>query len=405
MNILILCKKFPYPLKEGEPIATAYLSRALAAKGCKVSLLVLNTSKHYFDPKLLPEKDNHYHQIYSVEINNDITITGALKCLIQKRSYILSRFISKNYASKLQSVLKSGSFDIVQLETIYMSHYIPFIREVSDAIIALRTHNVEHKIWEGVAANMGYLKKWYLNLQIKYLKRLELAVINDCDVLVAITENDLNNFKKSGLKKEGLAIPVGFNTKEYETDFKPDSSNQSIAFIGALDWMPNQHGVVWFLEKVWPLVHAAFPNMEFHIAGKNTPDWIKQKVSAKVIIHGEVPDAKSFIKQHPVLIAPLFSGSGIKIKILEGLALGRAVITTSTGIEGIPAIHEQHLFIANNEQEFFHAIHHCFSPETDILKLRQSGRSLLYNKFDSDLLSTKILATYQRFLAEKLIVL
>src|SRR5690606_10985460 len=159
------------------------------------------------------------------------------------------------------------------------------------------------------------------------------------------TQDDLRNFQELGFHKKGIAVPVGFDISEYETDFTPGPEKQSIAFIGALDWMPYQFGIIWFIENVWPKIIKKHPLMELHIAGKNTPEWIKQKSKSGIIFHGEVPDAKVFIKQHPVMIAPLFSGSGIKVKVPEGLALGRAVISTSVGLEGIPATHGKDLFI------------------------------------------------------------
>ena len=401
MKILILCKKFPYPLKEGEPIAISYLCRSLRKTGCSISLLVLNTSKHHFDYKQLPASENYFDEIHSVDINNNITFWGALKSFISCKSYILSRFYSKAYEVKLKEVLKNGNFDVVQLETIYMAHYIAVIKGNSNAVIALRAHNVEHKIWEKVASDSSFVRKWYLNHQNVYLKKFELEKINQCDILVAITGDDLHNFRELGFLKKGIAVPVGFDVEKYLTDFSPGTEQQSIAFIGALDWMPNQFGIVWFIEKVWHKVNEKFPMMDLHIAGKNTPSWMKKKSNQNIIIHGEVPDAKAFINQHPVLIAPLFSGSGIKVKVLEGLALGRAVITTSIGVEGISAKHAQHLFIANTEDEFYDCILQCFSTYTDVLKIRKSGKKFLHEKFDSEYLAAKTIESYKMLTDQK----
>lgn len=397
MKILILCKKFPYPLKEGEPIAIDYLSRSLHHAGCEVSLLVLNTSKHYFDPTQMPKADNHYAAIHSVRVNNDINIKGALLSLVNGKSYILSRFNSPDFHEKLKEVLLSDQFDVVQLETIYMAHYIPTIREVSSAVVSLRTHNVEHLIWQKVAKmSTSILKKWYLKLQNKSLKSFELQKMNRCDVMVAITANDLENFRSMGFNKTGVPIPVGFNSKEYKTDFLPDTKQKSIAFIGALDWMPNQDGIVWFIEHVWPIILKKHPSMTLNIAGKNTPEWMFKRGTQQIKIHGEVADAKAFISAHPVFIAPLFSGSGIKIKILEGLALGRAVVTTSIGAEGIPAKDGQEIFIADNMEHFAASINQCFDHNIELIKIRKAGRKFIQQHFDSMYLAKKLKSVYEK---------
>ena len=185
MKILFLCKKFPYPPKEGEPIAIDNLSKSLVKEGCTVSLFVLNTSKHYFDPHHFPKDKNHYDKIYSVKVNNDITVTGAVLSFLKGESYILSRFYSKEYELKLAEILMANDFDVVQLETIYMAHYIPTIRAYSDAVISIRAHNVENVIWNRVGEmSKNCIKKYYLKQQNKTLRKFELSVINNCDLLV-----------------------------------------------------------------------------------------------------------------------------------------------------------------------------------------------------------------------------
>ncbi|MEO1262900.1 MAG: glycosyltransferase family 4 protein [Bacteroidota bacterium] len=395
MKILILSKKFPFPLTEGEPIAISYLSRSLHDAGCSISLLFLNTSKHYFEISNFPKEENFFEEIFSVEVNNDINIYGALKSMLKGTSYMLSRFYSQEYAEQLKEVLIKNDFDIVQLETIYMAHYIPTIRKYTDAKVSIRAHNVEQVIWERVAYNSRFIfKKWYLNYQNKFLRAFELKKVNDCDLLVTITEDDLLTFKELGFRKEGISIPVGFHSNEYNTDYKPSLDQKSIAFIGALDWMPNQDGIVWFIENVWPDLIFEFPDLQLHIAGKNTPDWLKQFSSENILIHGQVPDAKSFITQHPILIAPLFSGSGIKIKVLEGLALGRVVVTTSVGVEGIKAENEKELLIADTAEQFISAIKRCFVDNTELLKIREAGRKHICEEFDAAYLADRLKKKY-----------
>ncbi|MBI5915632.1 MAG: glycosyl transferase family 1, partial [Bacteroidetes bacterium] len=152
MKILLLTKKFPYPLREGEPIAITNLACSLAAKGCEVTLLVMNTTKHYFDPAALPAAENHYHAIHSVMVDNRITFFGALKSWLTGQSYILDRFRSAAFGEKLAQLLRQNRYDVVQLETAYLAHYLPVVRANSTAIVSMRAHNVEHEIWERVAA-------------------------------------------------------------------------------------------------------------------------------------------------------------------------------------------------------------------------------------------------------------
>ncbi len=396
MKILILCKKFPYPLKEGEPIAITYLSKSLVEVGCEVSLLVLNTSKHYFDPKKFPATHNHYQQIFSVPVDNHISLAGALKSWAKRQSYILDRFYSREYERKLIEILQAGNYDAIQLETVYMAHYIPAIRKHSEAIISMRSHNVEHEIWERVADNTANpIKRWYLKNQNKQLKKFELQILNTFDLLIAITQRDLDVFEKLGYRNQSVVAPVGIDLDEYVPDFQCFEKYPNLAFIGALDWMPNQDGIIWFLEKVWPTLAKRFPKVEFHIAGKNTPDWLMKKAQERVVFHGEVPDAKVFINQFPLFIAPLFSGSGIKIKVLEGMALGRVVFTTPIGVEGIPAKDGEHLFIAQSPDDFIDKISQSIENKAAMMKMGMSAREFIRTGFDNLEIADRVLSAYR----------
>ncbi|HFA47585.1 MAG TPA: glycosyltransferase [Bacteroidetes bacterium] len=404
MKILILSKKFPYPLTEGEPIAISYLSRSLYEQGCEVSLLVMNTSKHYFDPAGLPEKENHYHEIFTEDVNNDINIKGALSSFVKGRSYILSRFDSKNFERKLIGVLKNKKYDVVQLETPYLAHYIPAIRKYSKAVVAMRAHNVEHEIWQRVAATSPNLfKKIYLKLENRSLRKFEIGQLKNYDVLVAITERDRDAFVEMGFNNKSVVAPVGIDLGAYLPDFNCFKNKKSIAFIGALDWMPNQFGVTWFLENVWPRLSKKMPELEFHIAGKNTPDWMRKKSSANIFVHGQVPGAKAFINEHPVFIAPLFSGSGIKIKVLEAMALSRLVVTTEVGTEGIPAVHGKHLLIANTPGEFYDSIVNAFSEKEKTVNMGKAARAFIGHNFDNKNIAKKVVEAYEENISEKIL--
>jgi polysaccharide biosynthesis protein PslH len=397
MKILLVTKKFPYPLKEGEPIAINYLAKSLVALGCELDLLVLNTSKHYFNPSDLPASDNFFNEIHSVQVQNHITFSGAFRSLLSGQSYILDRFKSKAFTDKLAELLRNNKYDVVQMETIYLAHYNEVVRKESNALLSLRAHNVEHEIWERVAATTpNFLKKWYLKNQNKQLQKFEVGHLNEFDVLLAITGRDMEAFRQLGFRNTGVVAPVGLDLTEYPFDNQQIAPANTVGFIGALDWMPNQHGLVWFLENVWPKVAKCFPNAQFHIAGKNTPNWLRTKTNGQATVHGEVQDAKAFIRAHGVLVAPLFSGSGIKIKVLEGMALGRVVVTTSIGAEGIPALHGQHLLIANSVSDFEKQLAWCFEHPDQSAEIGHAGRELIRQQFDLLEIGKKVFRAYQQ---------
>ncbi len=395
MRILQLCKKFPYPLKDGESIAVYNLSKSLNDLGCKVTLLSMNTSKHYCDLRTLPPSFNHYQKIHDVQVDNTVQLGGAVANLFSNQSYHITRFISKKFENKLIEILSGQTFDIIQLETPILSHYIPVIRKYSQAKIVMRSHNVEHEIWGRIAENARFLpKKWYLKNAANKLQRYEIEYLNKYDAVLAITQRDRQTLINLGLKRPCAVVPIGLNTNEYQNKKIILNKKLSLSFIGSLDWMPNIEGLKWFLEHAWPTIHAKHPDLEFHIAGRNTPAWLSNMVESNVIVHGEISDAKKFITDHPIMIVPLFSGSGMRVKILEGMAMGRAVITTSIGLEGIEAKNGAEVLIANTADAFAQAISWLEKDAQKLSEIHDKSVRFIEQEHDNLNIAKGVASTY-----------
>lgn len=395
MKILQLCKKFPYPLKDGEAIAVTYLARAFAELGCEVTLCSMNTSKHWFDTAVLPPDFDHYASMETVYVDNRIRPLPAFFNLFTNKSYHVDRFDSPEFAQRLAALLQSGHYDIVQLESLYLAPYIPVIRQHSNAIIALRAHNVEHEIWERVADNSDPLRQWYLRKITPRLKQYEIAHLNDYDLLVGISARDVEHFQRLGLRKPAYVTPIGLDARDYTPDYTSFNRPLSLSFIGSLDWMPNQEGLRWFLEQVWtPMLAPAFPELTFHIAGRTAPKWIKELNLPRVFFHGEVPSAPDFINQHSVMVVPLLSGGGMRAKILEGMAVGKVVLSTTLGMEGIAAQDKSDCLIADTPQAFLAAITWCYAQKNKLVQLGEAAKDFCTQHYDNLEIARNLLEVY-----------
>ncbi len=399
MKILQLSKKFPYPPKDGEIIAINHLSKALRASGCELTLLAMNTSKHPFSIKDLPSDFEHYKAIYSVDIDNRVKALDAFFNLFSSRSYHIERFVSKNYETQLIEILKTEKFDLVQLETLYLAPYIPIIRRYSDAKIALRSHNVEHEIWKRIAKNTAFgPKKWYLQLLTRRLERFEQEQLNTADILVAITGKDLDFFKTMGLNISHCVAPIGLNLKEYPASIIDSQKKPKLSFIGALDWIPNVEGLQWLLQEVWPLVLDKEPDAQFHIAGRHSPAWLLQNKQKGIKIHGEVASATAFMGEYEILLVPLLSGSGMRVKILEGMAMGRLVISTSVGIEGIFAQDGKEVFVADTPLDFANKIIEALRRASQVAEMGVAAHNFISTHFDNMSIAQNLLLKYKDLL-------
>ncbi len=400
MKLLQICKKFPFPVKDGDSIAVTNLGKAYSQLGVEVTLLAMNTSKHPVDVNALPKNyAQGYKAVHFVKVNNNLSINAAFINLFETIPYHVTRFINNDYRKRLIEILSSEHFDVIHVESIFLAPYIETIRQHSKAIVLLRLQNVEHEIWKRVADLTEFpLKRWYLNFLNKKLRRFEIESISQCDILLPITNRDLRIFRLLGYRGQAIAIPVGLDASKYVIDTEARTQKISIGFIGSLDWIPNQEGLKWFLENVW---RNYSKNIELHVAGRNPPDWIKNLRMKNLIFHGEISDASAFMLQHPIALVPLFSGSGIRVKILEAMMLGRVVLTTTMGLEGIHATDGEDVLVANTEYDFQSKIDLCIKNPKLVHQIGKNARKLIENDFDTLKITSEILKAIEIFKIEE----
>jgi glycosyltransferase involved in cell wall biosynthesis len=403
MNILLLCNKSPYPAKEGGPIAMNMIIEGLIEAGHRVKVLAINSNKYNVDLESIPREYREKTNIELVHVDLSIQPLAAFMNLFSSRSYHVERFISHDLEKSLIRILKAEKFDIVQFELLYMSPYAKVVRKYSDARIVLRTHNIEHLIWQRVAESIkNPLKRLYLIHLVRKLKNYECSTVRQFDGIAAITEQDASFFRSSQClqPEDGSRIPVvtiafGIDPKQFpKTNEAPEFP--SLFSIGAMDWIPNSEGITWFLEKVWPEVHRKYPNLHYYLAGRHMPKCLAEKGYPNVEIIGEVDDAMAFMRSKAILIVPLFSGSGIRIKIIEGMATGKPIISTAIGAEGIKCIHNQNIFIADTPEDFLDSISDCVENKELCETIGKNARDLIMTEYNRNLIISKLIAFYQK---------
>ncbi len=364
MKVLQLSYRLPVPPKDGGAIGIWHLLKAYAALGHDVHFIGFNTDKHYLDPALAAQALSPYvTQADFVYLKTTPSAIGALKSLIKGESYHISRFVNAEMEQQIVHVLQSQTFDLIHLDGVFMAPYINCIRKHSKAKIILRAHNIEFKIWEGLAEAASGLKRIYLKHLAKQLKAYELDAWAKADVIAAINSDELKfiqNHQKTYLLEAGWFA-------ENET-IKP--ANQDFFHIGSMEWMPNKVGMEWFLQQVWPPFFAAHPNATLHLAGRGLGQEMALPVG--VVNHGEVESAKAFMQAHGTMLVPLFHGAGVRIKLIEAFSLGIPCICSDKGMEGLNAKIDLDYLSANSTEEWLKSMSSIYSNAEQRLSIQQN---------------------------------
>jgi len=384
MNILLLSNKLPYPPRDGGSIATLNMALGLAECGCNVRILAINTSKHYCSDEMIPPEISDRISLSSVKVNTSINpLKLFLNLLFSRLPYNATRFISPAFLSALSQLLDKQDYDIIQMEGPYLFYCLPLIRSKSKALVSLRAHNIEHEIWLRNASNASHgIKRKYLEILGERISKLEKGLLEQIDLLVPITNRDADILRESNPTLPVHTASFGLQASAYHP--LPHPREFSLFFIGALDWIPNIEGINWFIEHVWPYIRTVFPGTRFYIAGRNSDKYFRKTIKDPGIsLLGEVEDSLKFMSEHSVMIVPLRSGSGIRVKILEGMAMGKPIISTGIGCEGIDARDGEEILLADDPSGFISAIRKLIENPQFQGKIAINARKFIKEKFDN----------------------
>lgn len=375
LKVLQLCKKSPTPQKDGESIAIHQLSKSLVHSGAELDVIAMLTAKHpWWDLKgELPGVSYQY-----LHVDSEISVYKAIKSIFASTPYFVSRFYAKSIKKSITRALQKKEYDVVILEGIFLSPYLELIRANSKAKVILRAHNVEHRIWERYAKEeRNFFKRIYIQLVLKnQLANYERRKVKEMDGVIAISPVDEVYFKDLGVENI-MVLPIA--VEKILTSALPTSF--SLGFLGSLDWLPNLRGVEWFLKEVWLDFQAKYPNAKISLAGRNFPSNFFNLPYKNLFVLGEIDDSSSFIAKQSVMIVPLFSGSGMRVKIIEAMGNGKCVLTTTIGAEGISYENQKNIYLAETKKEWLSALSDLYTNEEKLLEIGKRAANLAKEKY------------------------
>lgn len=366
-------------------------------QGCQVSLLAMNTSRHFVEENDLPPLYGKLAHFSSVFVNTAINPFSAFFNLFTDKSYNVDRFVNKHYEKALVDLLQRETFDVIQFESIYTSPYLETVRRHSAALCTCRVHNIEHLIWQRLAEHeSNFLKRRYLRLLTGRLKAYEMEVLKKFDLLLPISPREQAFFTEAQINR---CHYLPFGVSEPLPDAVVPDDPMTCYHIGSMDWAPNVEGVEWFLEEVWKKAAEKLPGVSFCIAGKSMPAKFLSLQEPQVQVVGEVNDFIAFCRQKNIMVVPLLSGAGIRVKILEAMELGKTVISTPVGAEGLGAEHGKEILIAETAEDFVYWLERCFREPETVVRIGAAAREFVSSHFRRSVIYRGVLEAYQKLTA------
>ncbi|RZK49942.1 MAG: glycosyltransferase [Pedobacter sp.] len=361
MKVLILTHRVPFPANSGYPIVVYNTIKGLLSENIDITLFSLNPFKYRVDV------DDIYDPVFekihfdSRIVHTDISLWGALLNIFSNESYNVSRYFDEEAAQALENILREHKFDVVQFEGLYVAPYLSVVKSHSQAKLIYRAHSIESEVWEKLALREKFNpKRRYIEFLARRLKNYELDQINRFDQVFAISEQDRQSLLKSGSDTPMEVFPVALDFERYKIDAKK-TIFPTLFHLGAMDMTQNKEGLSWFLDEIWPDIEKLSGDLRFYIAGKHMPQEFFDYDSDNLIVEGEIFDAVEFMNSKAIMIVPLLSGSGMRVKIIEGMAMEKCIIATTIAAEGIQCEHGKDILLADSPDEFYRHILQCLT--------------------------------------------
>lgn len=381
MNILLITPQIPFPLVDGGKKSIFGLIKYLSKRGHKIDLV---TYRKHADSSSANENLSQFCTPYILDIQTDNNIIDAIGNLFSQVPYNFSKYQCSEMENFLGNLLNRRSYDLIQVHNSHMAWVIDSIKKIRNIPSVLRQENVEMMIMRRFTENeKNIFKRTYAKIQLSKLLRYEPQICEKFDKCIMISNHDENLLKKMNPKIKACSIPSGVDFDELEINDSP-KLKYSLAHIGNLNWLPNRDSLQWFLNDIFPEIVSKFPESKLFIYGGGDFQKIKydRSLQKNIIVKGYVENIWQELSDKSLSIIPLRVGSGIRIKILEMLALGLPIITTEIGKEGIDVRDGEELLIAHSAEDFVDKIQRFFHHDSYGKQLSQRGRLFVKKYYD-----------------------
>jgi len=405
INILFVSATIPYPTIDGGRIRVLNLVSRL----CQIHEVTFLT----FITSLADEQGAAYLREMGMEVvgvrrpeqksgsralNALADLGGLLKNSIQRKPLTVAKYYSVEMVEALERLLRSHRFDIVHFEMLHTGQFLPELRSEGENsyTTVLGEQNIDSRIWRRLAREEpNLLKKLIFRSQYRRFVSYESRICHRFDICLCVSEEDGRELKSICPEAAIEVVPNGVDTDYFRPE-ESDEEEECLVFTGSMDWQPNEDAVVYFCDQILPLIQAELPEIKFLIVGSNPGDRVLRLGEIPgVTVTGWVEDVRPYISDAGVFIVPLRIGGGTRLKILQALAMEKAVVSTNIGCEGLNLQPNEHILVADEPRQFADETVRLIRDRSLRRRLGENGKTFVQERYDWDVIVKKLELVYR----------
>lgn len=302
----------------------------------------------------------------------------------------------KEMANKVRTLTENEHFDLIDIQQDFMAPYIKAISPANRGRKILTLHDVPYVQYHRMLSiERDWHMKWKIFRDWLFVKRATLKYAQCFDKCVVVSEFDRDTLQQAGPDLNISVVPNGVDTRGYPLLTNQPSTPSSILFVGTMRYQPNVDGAIFFCQEIFPLIKQQIPGAKLLIVGREPPSFVQALASTNIIVTGAVESVVPYYQRASVSIVPLRAGSGSRLKILESMALGRPVVSTTLGCEGLAVTHGENILIADTPVDFAAQIVRLLNDPELRQRLIVNGRRLVETIYDWGVISQRLLQVYE----------
>jgi glycosyltransferase involved in cell wall biosynthesis len=403
MKILDIMPRIPFPPDDGGRIVLYNTYKYLSELGCEIDIFTFSNDNINED---IINKLKEYGNIKIVRKNTKNDFANILKYTLKNKPIYVYKYINNYVLSELERMYQNRQYDIIHCEHSATALAGLFLKQKYDVLLGHRMHNIEWKIWERYANEYkpNSLKKYFVKKQSNLLKKFEIDFYSKANINFSITDTDRDYALSNNPSANIMTSSIGVDPERWKINNNIERNENELIIATTYGWIHNINGLKWFIEKVLPIIQKEIPNIKLTMLGKNIPDYFKNHPNKAVNPVGYVDSVSYHLNRANLYIAPLFVGSGIRVKILEAMAMELPVIATKISAEGIKeeeSITDNGLFVSDDPTFQAHKIIELIKNKKNRNDYGRKAREYVLQNFDWKTNIQIMLNKYKELLYEK----
>lgn len=411
LRILFFSPKACVPADTGARLRNFHLSRQLS-RHADVTFLAFAETEQTAEANAAAVTDWGPQKVVLVPRQQGYTAAKLAQGLVGKTPLTVLNYTTRRMAQTLKQLLYEQDFDVVQVESLLLSEYLPILRAARHRpALVCDWHNIDSEVMRRYSNyNRSLPHRFYARLTARQLERLEKASLRRFDAHLTVSERDRQTLLKLDDKASVIVADNGVDTEYFSGVAEAAAPRceagrvaakpKKILFVGSMDYHANIDAVTRFANDVWLDIHQACPGLTFSIVGRNPALAVRKLAQLPgVEVTGTVADVRPFYAEAIAAVVPLRIGGGSRLKILEALAAGVPVISTRLGAEGIALTDKENFLLAESKQDFLQALLAVATNQALRANLVASGLSFVRRNYRWEAIAETILRTFSTLVA------